>query len=485
MSRIRMFSLAALLLLPLAAIAATSAQDDVLDLVHNPELMKSVVLPKLQDAMIFYPIESQQAGERGRVKLTFVVNTDGTVTDVQLDAPSKFWRLNDAAVQSMLSRSYAPATRDGVPVAVRIWAIDNFNPDPDHPEVDTALDVATDLQLSCRYGSHHIAVDACTTLLTSGKGQAKYVLYPRAHAYEELGQYDQAVSDYDRLIGFHPDQTDLYLNRGFSHEALGQYDKAIADYDRVVTLDPKNVIALFDRGFARERLGASAATDFKAALDARPKCATAEQRGVGTNWKNGPWSGGDPFNTNATDRSSGSLNPSPSQGPGAALGPDIAKVPTYTHNNNDGTAATHVTVVVQEVCKAAWVPDLATIPDIKQGAPDEMQRLEYRCWARAVSNKWLDDALADCTRAISLNPGFVRAHGTRGLVYFRKGDYGDAMKDLDLAISRDPRLASALYTRGLAKRQTGDMAGAQADILAARAVDPEIASTYSRYNVAP
>ncbi len=484
MSRIGIALAVALLALPL--MSAMAAEDEVLDLVANPDKIKDVELPRLQDAMAFYPFEAQEAGERGQVKLTFVVRTDGSVSDVRIDVPSRYWRLNDAAVASMLSRSYEPATRQGVPIAVRIWAIDNFNPDPNQPEVDNPLDAEADLKLSCRYGSHHIAVDACSALLDAGKAQARYVLYPRAHAYEELGQYDKALADYDRLVGFRPDAPDLYVNRGFSREALGQYDKAAADYDHAVTLDPRNVTALFDRGFAHERAGTSAATDFAAALEARPKCKTEETRGIGTQWKQGPWSGKNTFNPDQPGMAdASSFNQSPANGPGEHFGPDPATVAHYEHNNKDTTIGTQTKVVVQTVCKASWVPDLAAIPDIDTGTPDEMQRREFRCWARAVSNKWLDAALTDCTRALALNPGFVRAYDTRGLVHMRKGDNVAALKDFDTALDKNPRLASALYGRGLVKRRTGDMKGSQADIFAARAIDPEIASTYSRYDISP
>jgi len=484
MSRIALLLLAALA--GLATVALAAPDTTVLELVDHPELMQGVVLPRLQDSMVFYPFEAQQAGERGMVRITFIVHTDGTVSDVKVTGPSQYWRLNDAAVQSALTRSYQPATRDGVPVAVRIWAIHNFNADPARPDGELGLDPATDVKLSCRYGTHHIAVDACTALMNQGTAPARMVLYPRAHAYEELGQYDHALADYDRLIGYRPDKSDLYISRGFSHEALGQYDKAAADYDRAATLDAKSVVALFDRGFAHMRLGSgdAATADFKAAMAARPRCATEEVRGVGMDWKKGPWSGSDPF-TDGEDPTRAGMNAPQGGGPGSAFGPDKAREAIYTHNNTEQGDGARRVIVVQEACKASWVPDLTSIPDIKEGAPDELQRREYRCWARAVSNKWLDLALDDCNRALTLNPGWVRAHATRGLVYFRKGDYAAARQDFDAALARNPKLASALYLRGLAGLKTGDVAGAEADIFAARAADPEIASTYSRYNISP
>jgi hypothetical protein len=144
-----------------------------------------------------------------------------------------------------------------------------------------------------------------------------------------------------------------------------------------------------------------------------------------------------------------------------------------------------VAVTTSETCKPSWVLPLIDIADIVNGQPDEVQRREYRCWARAVWNEQLDAALADCSRAIQLNPGFVRAYATRGLVNTRMGNAAAAAKDFDIALAKNPRLASALYLRGLGKAKQGDIAGAQSDIFAARAIDPEIASTYARYNLGP
>jgi len=141
-------------------------------------------------------------------------------------------------------------------------------------------------------------------------------------------------------------------------------------------------------------------------------------------------------------------------------------------------------VVLSGLCTPSWVTPVDQLLAVTANTPDEMQKREFRCWTLAVWNKQLDSALADCDRALALNPGFVRAYVTRGWVRMRAGDRAKAQADFDKALDENTRLASALYLRGLMEAET-DSNAADEDILKARAIDPEIASTYARYDVGP
>lgn len=471
---------AALLFLPQLAHAA---QTDVIDLIDNPPADAGrIVLPRLLDATLVNPPESQEKKERGRVRLTFVVNTDGTVSDVKITGASQYFRLNDAAVASILSRAYDPATLDGKPVAVRIWAIDTFNPDP----ADTVFDAQTPdqaLNYACRYGTHHIAVDACTRMMDSGKLPPSAGLYPRANAYAQLGQWDKAASDYGKLIALSQDRADLYRNRGFAREELGQYDKAAEDYARAIKLDPKVVGYYYDRGYTYERLGRHdlAAADFAAAMENRPQCKKLETRGVGADTPAAmPASG-------PREQISQEANPfhdTKGGGPGSMVNSGLANGAATGSGATSSAGGGKTVVVLSGLCTPSWVTPVDQLTAVQTNAPDEMQKREYRCWTLAVWNKQLDSALADCNRAIELNPGFVRAYVTRGWVHMRAGDAAKAQSDFDKALDTNPRLASALYLKGLTKAKTDANASAK-DILTARAIDPEIASTYARYDVGP
>jgi tetratricopeptide (TPR) repeat protein len=49
-----------------------------------------------------------------------------------------------------------------------------------------------------------------------------------------------------------------------------------------------------------------------------------------------------------------------------------------------------------------------------------------------------DEAERDCTRAIELDPSYVKAWSRRGMVRVRRGKYGDAVKDFTEALSIEP-----------------------------------------------
>jgi len=60
----------------------------------------------------------------------------------------------------------------------------------------------------------------------------------------------------------------------------------------------------------------------------------------------------------------------------------------------------------------------------------------------------LNDAIADCDRAIELKPDLAEAYFTRGLSYFYLGKYDEALDSYDQALKIDPRMVNAYNSRG-------------------------------------
>ncbi|MCK5486751.1 MAG: tetratricopeptide repeat protein, partial [Desulfobacterales bacterium] len=48
----------------------------------------------------------------------------------------------------------------------------------------------------------------------------------------EEGQYDKAISDYNKAIEINPKDAEAYYNRGYAYGEKGEYDKAISDYTK-------------------------------------------------------------------------------------------------------------------------------------------------------------------------------------------------------------------------------------------------------------
>ena len=83
-----------------------------------------------------------------------------------------------------------------------------------------------------------------------------------------------------------------------------------------------------------------------------------------------------------------------------------------------------------------------------------------------------EQAIADYTRAIELNPKQANAFFNRGNAYFDKGDYDEAITDYTRAILLDPNNGPAFFKRGIAHYAKGDYAQAIADYTGAIAIEP-------------
>ena len=120
--------------------------------------------------------------------------------------------------------------------------------------------------------------------------------------------------------------------------------------------------------------------------------------------------------------------------------------------------------------------------------PEDSRRpaaLNGRCWTRALLNRDLDKALADCNGAIRANPKSFGFFDSRGLVFLRMGQFAKSIADYDTSVALRPRGAWSLYGRGLAKMKSGDADGGKADVAAALAVNPNMATQAAKYGVKP
>jgi tetratricopeptide (TPR) repeat protein len=82
---------------------------------------------------------------------------------------------------------------------------------------------------------------------------------------------------------------------------------------------------------------------------------------------------------------------------------------------------------------------------------------------RAVVSKELDDKIADCNKAIALNPRVPTCYATRGMAQFSKGEVGKAVTDLNTAIRLEPNFAAAYTNRALINLTTGEINAAISD----------------------
>jgi TonB family protein len=105
----------------------------------------------------------------------------------------------------------------------------------------------------------------------------------RANANFVMGEYDAAITDYNKAIELNSKEPTIYFSRALAHFNNKSFNLAIADFDKVIELDPKEASAYFKRGAALEKVGSfeKALSDYQKAaeLDADNDLAkTAVQR---------------------------------------------------------------------------------------------------------------------------------------------------------------------------------------------------------------
>lgn len=81
--------------------------------------------------------------------------------------------------------------------------------------------------------------------------QNTVALWGRGAAYGGLGEFDQAIADYDAAIRIDPKFGFAFASRAGAWLAKGEYAKALDDCDKAIHLDPKSAAAHNDRAWMR------------------------------------------------------------------------------------------------------------------------------------------------------------------------------------------------------------------------------------------
>ena len=304
----------------------------------------------------------------------------------------------------------------------------------------------------------------------------------RGNAYDNLGEYEKAIADYDRplswtpiwrwpttigawpiatwastrkpsptcdrAIELDPELVLAYNNRGYAYAALGEYEKAIADCDQAIELDPEMAMAYSNRGGTYLNLGEyeKAIADCDQAIELDPEMAMAyNNRGEAY------------LNLGEYEKAIADYDRA------VELDPEMAMA-----YNNRGYA-------------------YAALGEYEKAIADCDQAIELDPeLAMAYSNRGgtylnlgeYEKAIADCDQAIELDPEMAMAYNNRGGAYAALGEYEKAIADYDRAIELDPEYALAYNNRGHAYAALGEYEKAIADLDRAIELDPELALAY-------
>jgi tetratricopeptide (TPR) repeat protein len=81
------------------------------------------------------------------------------------------------------------------------------------------------------------------------------ILLDRAEAAGNIGWYDKALTDLDRVLKADPNRADALIYRATAYRQLGKLDEALSDIGRAVELSPDSAAALLERGDIRRLKG--------------------------------------------------------------------------------------------------------------------------------------------------------------------------------------------------------------------------------------
>jgi tetratricopeptide (TPR) repeat protein/predicted aspartyl protease len=241
--------------------------------------------------------------------------------------------------------------------------------------------------------------------------------------------YEHAVADLTRAIEMAPDNPEYFFERGGVYVNTQKPDLAMQDFDRALELKPGYVLALLSR--AELNIKAEHFAAAKSDLDAVDHFAAKQ----------------------------------------ADIRFDLAQ--DYIQADLPGLAVAQFDT---------W------LISHKQDARGKAM-LARRCWARALQNENLDQALSDCEGAMhgayEKTPGYSDVLGYRGLVRYRMGRYDKAIADYSDAFRLDPKAALSLYSRGLAKIRSGRKSEGEADAGQAIKMQANVAAQFNRLGITP
>ena len=108
---------------------------------------------------------------------------------------------------------------------------------------------------------------------TTQEGMDASEFNDRGIAYHQKGQYDQAISAFNKALEIDPRHAESYNNRGIARFQKGQYDRAISDFSKVLEINPKDADTYYNRGIIYFQKGQyiKAVSDFNKVLEIDPK----------------------------------------------------------------------------------------------------------------------------------------------------------------------------------------------------------------------
>lgn len=105
------------------------------------------------------------------------------------------------------------------------------------------------------------------------EGEVPLAYNSRGLVYQEMGDHQKAIADFNRAIELDPGYAFPYNNRGYSYQKMNDREKAQRDYDKAIELNPKIANPYNNRGllYYDHDEFEKAVRDFRKAIELDPK----------------------------------------------------------------------------------------------------------------------------------------------------------------------------------------------------------------------
>lgn len=262
------------------------------------------------------------------------------------------------------------------------------------------------------------------------------------------GNYDDAITVYNRALDTAPNAVGVYIARGEALQAIGETDTAWGDFTRAIELAPNLALPYVSRAdfFVRSGNPDSALNDINMALTIEPENPRAYLIRGQAYRQQGNY-----------DAALTALN--------VALNLRTVYAEAYSERGE-------VYRLLGQVKNAQADFELAIQQNSLLGSA------YYRRGLLWMSQNNPDAAFDDFTQALRANPNDGLARQQRADILLQRGDYAAAITDLNRAIGQDPDNVRLYLLRGSAHRCNADPALAVADFSRAADVNLDAAVGY-------
>ena len=283
------------------------------------------------------------------------------------------------------------------------------------------------------------SVSANTTLSDSSPAEE---YYKSATAYHDLGEFEQAISEYRKAIALNPNSPIIYNRLGVAYSELKQYDAALDAYQSALVLSPMTAEPHYNMGLVYLKQG-----DLPRALKAFKRATT-----INAEWEDAYIGLGEVYlKQGDLERAAHAYKQAtrlnPNGNPNAILG--LGK--TYVKQGHLDDAITAVEKAIEiQVDNTEAHYQLAQI-HVKRG--ERKKAASAMAFFKVL--RQTDPLLQEAETWVKRHPDDARGYNNLGIVYLARRRSEDAVASYKRAISLAPDLATAHYNLGHAYHKQG------------------------------